>query len=262
MSVTLSLGATTVDLQHGPEWGGEASIEPALIWEPMCDGRWRRWDRGIARDVWACQHTWRVMAQDAAALRDLLHAVARGQTLTLVAEEGIDPFGPLVDCSAGIQVRASAAQDLSMLPVTRDWMVQLSLVVDPHPQTQGKWITDASSDGLAVFLDRADASPVQEPTWGLVRSETAFLQSSRNGDLFQASLSSILRGADFRSALHAIVVGRGPVVSIPAARYPWGPGIAPNDPSGHLARIKAVSWSRIAPDLYSFSATAVREFPT
>lgn len=259
MAVTLSVGATTVDLGQGPDWGGQSSIEQALIWEQMSDGRWRRFDKGELRDIWSCQYSWTIPIERAADLRELLHVQARGQVVTLTADPGIDPFGPLVDCSSGIEVRVATASDIAMAPVSRDWTVQLSIVATPHPSTQGLMVVPARSDGLQRFLTVATASPSQDATWGIARSETSFIRSSRNGDSFAASLRALLPSDYFASALHSLVQLRGGTVNAHASRYPWGPGIAPNNNGYHLARVKAFSWSRSAPGLYSLSATIVQE---
>ena len=259
MSVTLTAGATVVDLAQGPEWGGQESVELALLWDQMTDGRWRSTDKGILRDIWSCRHVWRIPAAIAADLREVVHGLSRGQAATLTAADGVLPLGPLVDCSSGISVRVTAAADLSVAAVSRDWDIELSIVATPHPQTQGKTIVPPSVGGLERFLTVADASPVQAPAWAVARSETSFLQVSRDGDAYAASLRAMLPAPHFADLLHQLVVFRSPRVSIPADRYPWGPGIEPNDNGSHLARVKAFTWSRVAPNLYSVSATVAQE---
>ena len=113
--------------------------------------------------------------------------------------------------------------------------------------------------GLARFLDVADASPVQAPAWSVARSETSFLQVSRDGDAYSASLRAMLPAPYFADLLHQLVSGRSPRVLIPAARYPWGPGIEPNHLGAHFARVTAFTWARVAPNLYSVSATVAQE---
>lgn len=259
MSVTLTAGATVVDLAQGPEWGGQSSVELALLWDQMTDGRWRSTDKGILRDIWSCSHTWHIPAEIAADLREVVHGLSRGQAATLTAEDGVFPFGPLIDCTTGISVRVTAAADLAMADVSRDWDVELSIVVSPHPQTQGKTIIPPAVGGLERFVNVATASPVQAPTWGLARSETSFLQVSRDGDAFAASLRAMLPAPHFADLLHQLVVFRSPVISIPGERYPWGPGVEPNSGAYHLARVRAFTWARVAPNLYSVSLTVAQE---
>jgi len=259
MSVTLAFGSTVVDLQQGPEWGGQSTLEQALAWEQMSDGRWRVWDKGWQRDVWSCQHTWVIPQSSAASLRGLVQDLARGQVATLTAEDGVFPFGPLVDCSAGIQVRVTASQNQGALPVSLYHGIQLSIVADPHPQVQGKWIVITNRTGMATFLSRATASPSQTYAWGIQPTETAWALLDGSGDAFAASLRTQMNTSDFSSALLTAQTLRGGIINIPAAREPWGPGIAPNDSGTHRARLKAFTWSRTAADLWDFSITAAQE---
>lgn len=259
MAFVLSYGATILNLAQGPEWGGESSVELALTWEAMTDGRWRVWDRGRSRDTWSCRHTWRIPKEIAADLYTLVQASARGQGCQLLDTEGAYPFGPLISASPSLTVRVSASQDLAMRPVNQDWLVELSIVPDPHPFNQGLWLDYVAANGLDDFLAVADASPAQSPAWGVQRTETSWFAQSASGDMFTASLRAKLPGIKFRAALAKLVDLRGGIINIPGERMPWGPGVAPNDSGTHRARPKAFSWSRLAPDLWELSVTAVQE---
>lgn len=258
MSVLLSIGSTTVDLQYGPEWGGQSSVELALTWEQMADGRWRVWDRGLQRDIWSCQYTWVIPSEQANDLRSLVEDLGRGQTALLTALDGIYPFGPLVVVYE-MQVRVTASESLQRMPVCKDWPIRLSLVADPHPAVQNLWHIPEGANTLGAFLSIATASPSAAPAWGVQPTETGFARVGGTGDSFSASLRAKLNTVSFSRALQAAQALRGGLISIPASTEPWGPGIAPNDNGFHRARLKAFSWSRLYPDLWEFSITAVQE---
>lgn len=263
MGVTLAFDGTTVNLPWGPEWGSvQSGLDQPLTWEQMTDGRWRVWDRArgaITRDIWSATCLWRIPAEDAASLRSLVDDLARGQSAILTDSDGVLPFGPLVDCSAGLSVRATATQPQAMIAVSRDWTIQLSLVVDPHPSTQNAWLAPPNGYSLADFTAIASATPTKESSWGARATETGWAIRSRTGDGLTASLRAMLPTAKFSAALYALQGLRGGILTIPGERYPWGPGIEPNANGSHKARIKAFSWSRVAPDLWDLSATVVQE---
>jgi hypothetical protein len=261
MTVSIHNATTDLTLEWGPEWGGQSSVELALTWEQMSDGRWRVWDRGALRDTWSCKHTWRIPKERAAALYDMVHVATRGGGMWFLASdfEGIHPLGPLINTSPALQVLVSSSQDLSMIPVNQDWLVELTMVPSSHPIAQGSWLDYASPTGLDVFLSRASATPSPSPAWGVARTETSWAAQSASGDAFSASLRTILSDDEFRLALARLVDLRGGIINIPGDRMPWGSGVEPNDAGTHRARPKAFSWSRLAPDLWELSITAVQE---
>lgn len=261
MGVSLLHDSTSLSLEWGPEWGGESSVEMALTWEQMSDGRWRVWDRGVLRDTWSCRHTWRFPKDRAASLFAMIQGAARGQVMSFFASsyEGIHPFGPLIRTSPSIQVRCTTSQDLSMLPIDQDWLVEFSMVPNSHPITQGAWLDYASPSGLDVFLSRASASPAPAPAWSVRRTETDWNAQSASGDAYSASLRTVLDDDEFRPALARLVDLRGGIINIPGDRMPWGAGVAPNDAGTHRARPKAFTWSRRSPDLWELSVTVVQE---
>lgn len=261
MAINLFREGTTVELEWGPEWGGESSVDLALTWEQMSDGRWRTWDRGVTRDTWSCRHTWSIPKERAAALYNLVQGLYRGQVVGFFASsyEGIHPFGPLIRTSPSIQVRVSSSQDLAMLPVNQDWRVDLVMVPALHPLDSGAWLDYVTPTGLDPFLDRASATPAQAPAWSLRRTETDWNAQSASGDAFSASLRATLPGDLFRLALAKLVDLRGGVIHVPGDRMPWGSGVAPNDAGTHRARPKAFTWSRSAGDLWDLSVTIVQE---
>lgn len=256
----IQIGSTTLDLPWGYEWSYQTSVALALEWDQMTSGIWRCWDTGSDRDRYTATLPWRV-PQDTAALIETLVQSSKGVPGTLLPlEAGLSPFGPLVNLSALAGVRVTASAPQSRAAVSLDWMVQLSIALDPAPVPQGILSLPSDTSWLgADFAARADVSPIQDPGWTVDDAEVGYLVANPDPSAYQCSLKALITKDPFQRIIASLTAGRGAPIVIPAAQNPWGPGVAGTLVGGdHSARPKAWSWSQKSPSLYDFSLTATR----
>lgn len=255
MSHVLSNGATSVELEYGPEWGYRPSTRLALTWDLMTSGRWRRWDAGASRDIYSCTWTWRGAESQVRDVLDLVGGIARGDALTLTSTEGYWPFGPLVDCSTPAPVRVGPPRPGSRLPASGDWFVELDIFLASPPAL------DLSNRSLARMISEGHFSPSLSAGWDLLPMETGIAANDLQADSHQSVLTAILPLADAQKAIRYLTWVRGNPFEVQAQYLPFGPAVAPSNGAGghYQCRAKAFSFFHRTADLCEVSATIVRD---
>lgn len=92
-----------MDFLVAPEWGYEPKITPSLSWTKTASGLWRCLDDGAAFDAYDAEITVKVSGAVHSAWESFI-AANRGTQVTYFAPTGVRPFGPHIDCTAGVQV--------------------------------------------------------------------------------------------------------------------------------------------------------------
>lgn len=255
MSCILSDGTHSVDLQHGPEWGYQSALSLGIRWERMTSGLWRNWDLGYAFDHWSSTWTWRGHESLASSLYALLNEISKGAALTLTSDQGLYPFGPLFDLSAGLAVRMGPVQPGARLPGSSLWSMSLALYLDPVPAVS---LENRSLDPILRSM-RGSASILT--SWDIEPRLSGFRAAGGGPDAFQTTVASRMSTDDFRRALRQVLWMRATSFGLQLDGSLFGPGVPASQatPTAHIARIKSVAWSHLAADLWELSSTLVRD---
>lgn len=252
---TLDPVPQTVVLTHGPEWGYSSSLSMALEWKLMSSSRWRRWDAGAERDVYASNWTFRGTLAKISELVSLVDSL-RGKSILMQSTDGIWPFGPLVDCSASqVPVRIGPYAPAGVLIGSDLWSLEIPIYLaqaQSRPSTQGSLLT---------FLARARFSPSVSAGWSIAQRESLAAPVHVGIDSRQTVASALLSDVDIVPAVRQLLWLRGAPFSISGAQQPFGPGAPPSNGagSGYVCRAKAFSWSHQNAGFWDLSVTLVRD---
>ena len=256
MSCTLTTTddpAIVVELTHGPEWGYQPSVSMAIEWRKMTSSLWRKWDAGPLRDFYVSNWTYRGTTAQIDALARLVSSL-RGKSILLSSDEGIWPFGPLIDCETPVPVRIGPYSPSGVQIGANIWTFQLPIYLDvtqPLP----------AAGSLTEFLSICTFTPSLVPGWAMVPRESLVASESIYPDAPETVATAILRDGKIVSPARHIMHLRGEAFTITGALLPFGPGVDYSNGAGsaYNVRCKAFSWSHLAASAWRLSLTLVRD---